>query len=754
MTPGDDLPAPPTRPEARHSAGSAAVGKDGPTFDERIERLVARLRGLPLAEVLPSAAAPAAGGGATGRAVEAVLGAARRQTRQHTKAFKHRAQVEAIAEHCLRRLPSTCEVVVELGAGQGLLGHAVSVASGLPLVAIEQRGNTDALDAAVPQEGEVAGAAVLRVQADIGDESAWPTGLWSESGEAQAVLLAKHLCSHSSDLAVGAAVSLGARLGLLCLAPCCHAKMAWEGLGAEMQDWLRRSGCIEDAKDFSLLLDVVRLSRAGDAKKGYVPCAKWKLRRYLEQDEVEALGRRACRVIDEARLSRLRAAGFDAVLLEYCDAGLTPDNVLILAARGGWLQADAAAPQGWEPGHAHPESGVVLELDPTSPVSLLQRLLAYLHEQRPVRFRAMHSVLPLAECAQSRAPPAVACFAEQGHARELLRQLKECPVLARVATRALPFEEPAQDLEAAAETAGMLLAAEGPGAMVRVQARPRSIEGEVCSAMGPSRLQPARPTHVLSVVSLGLPGAVAGAGANGAGAVAEGSGRQPPLRVSLLPRQELDVAAWGAARAEGDRGARAYWRCVELARRWPQRVGAARSVALWTDSPEPCEWVRRWLDEFSPAGAAAVELRLSGDGVAHQWIRGAPSHGGMAEATVLLCDVADTGDGAVDALRGLLAACAPGGSAGGALAAEGLAVLRLRCGRSARAEKQWHRRASRDLQAKLGASRVELHHLLADRELERTAAFSWSGPPPARAAAAGGAPESAAPREAGTEACE
>merc|ERR1712129_594112 len=85
-----------------------------------------------------------------------------------------------------------------------------------------------------------------------------------------------------------------------------------------------------------MLVDVIRLSRAGGSENGkYVHCAKWRLRHYLKPGEAEVLGRRACRAIDEARLSRLRDMGFNVAMVEYCNADVTPDNVLILAAPQG-----------------------------------------------------------------------------------------------------------------------------------------------------------------------------------------------------------------------------------------------------------------------------------------------------------------------------------------------------------------------------------------------------------------------------------
>ena len=69
-----------------------------------------------------------------------------------------------------------------------------------------------------------------------------------------------------------------------------------------------------------MLCDVVRLARAGKAEPGKPsPCAKWKLLEHLAPGEADILGRK----------NRVRS-----VMVQYCDASLTPDNVLILAFDG------------------------------------------------------------------------------------------------------------------------------------------------------------------------------------------------------------------------------------------------------------------------------------------------------------------------------------------------------------------------------------------------------------------------------------
>lgn len=743
-------PPPPPPPQAEREPRQS---RKGPVKDACIERVVAWLRQCELTEVVRGHTGAAE---SAGEAVEAVLSAAKRQTWQQAKAFKHRSQVEAIAAHCLRCLPPGCETVVEMGAGQAVLGHAVSMASGLPLVAIERRGNTDAFDAEEGAEARPEAPAMSRVQADIADEGAWP-----EKGEI--ALLAKHLCGGASDIAVDTAVSLGSRLSLLCLAPCCHATMSWTLLPEESKNWFAEAGFSCTYEDFAMLIDTIRLWRAGMSEAGgkYVPCAKWKLRQFLaDAGEIQTLGRKACRAIDEARLARLRACGLDVAMVEYCGASTTPDNVLILAAAKGALSSlSSSIPSAVAaPAPELSSAGVVLEFDPGAPPSLHQRLTAFLHEQHLARFAAFRTLVPLSDELSSRVPGLVCTAASEDEMLTLLGQLMVCPLVKRAVTRLLPFSKTEDSIKQAAEAAVQLLAeaaAAAPDgvATVRVLARPRELEAKLCSEVGPTWLSPVKFTHVLCVTpGPGGPGCDektgddegdasradgdAGAsikdaisfaeGARGAGDSSASLGR---CRFALIPRCQHDLSAWAAARQKDDTP-KASWRFVEAAIRWPGRICAASVAALWTDRREACPWLEPWADQYLSKTAPLVELRAPGPtkecslpSVSVHPVRGAWDGPDAPLASVLLVDVAFGGDEAIDALEALLRRCTSGERP--TLSSKGVAVLRLRCGRSTRAVKRWHRETAQRLESKLGTKHVELLHLLSDKEMERTAVVNW-----------------------------
>merc|ERR1712130_991210 len=109
-----------------------------------------------------------------------------------------------------------------------------------------------------------------------------------------------------------------------------------------------------------MLCDLIRLSRVGGIVAGKaIPCAKWRLRQLIKDEEIDDLSQRACRLINEARMHRLRTAGFQVRVVEYCESGLTPDNVVLLASRD--FNAPLLKPMQVESSNL-PKAGVLLEL--------------------------------------------------------------------------------------------------------------------------------------------------------------------------------------------------------------------------------------------------------------------------------------------------------------------------------------------------------------------------------------------------------
>ena len=669
------------------------------------------------------------------KAVDEILQNATRQTYQQAKALKQRTQVEAIASQCLRHMHSCdpeCDVVLELGAGQAVLGHAVSLASNLPLVAVDRRSNTDAL----------ASTSTLRVQAEIAafTTSLLPDGNHASSiGGSRAAIVVKHLCGHGFDEALALALVLhkDSRFGFFCGAPCCHATMRWASLSSEVCRWLREQGMPgtpDEAKAFSLLTDIIRLARVGADSKA---CGRWRLRHHVDDTEAALLGRKVCRLIDEGRLVHLESQGLTVRLLEYCHPSLSPDNILVLAKPKDLVNG-TELPLSWPgPGAGSltpllPPSCILIELDPTTPHSLTARVAALLMEMKA------SGSLPIAVAGVADTTHVLTCSVLSTDSlalTELLQCLGHSLLLQRVVSRYMPLTSTATQVSDVVTDAQSGLKVGSPKtaqSTLRVSARPRSVEPDLCKALPSQMLDPVNFTHVLTVY------------------------HSVDFRYSLLPRSCFDPSAWSNAKREAHKESKVAFRFVEAGLRcrrlWKSDAAAASAVTgvsgvvIWSDTKEAKsddEWIRFaskvWgsdtvLAELRPACSSGWAARVETySDVSLVPCRGTwyPLEDGRqdgASGNLLLLDASSTNEEAILLVRRILQTVLRAPSP--ALDRCGTAVLRLRCGRRPRAVKQWLKDMTHLIEETSSKfNRVELLHLLSDRENERTAIFSWSGVP-------------------------
>ena len=460
-------------------------------------------------------------------AIDEVLRRSTRHTFQDAKVSKHRIQIESIGSQCLRYMAG-CDLLVELGAGQGILGQAISLVSRCPLVAVDRRSNTDAFD-------EPHGT--QRLQATVGS-------LLEERLVGEKIcLVAKHLCGHASDDAIELALRLHEedKLGLLCLAPCCYVTMSWDRLDPELLTWFEQASFPGTQSRFNLLLDMIRLARGGPKA-----CPTW----HLRSDAAD--GRKACRIINEARLTWLESHGLSVAAVEYCHPDVTPDNLLLLA------MPRSSQPFIEEVDVSAPSAVVLLELDPAAPSNLAERVAAY--------------VLP--SCRGVSTQGGVLCRTGPEHFESLVRELSADVLLQRVVTRILPFDREAESIPS-------LLEALGTSKSWRIAAKPRSLEAEICRALPSELLDPKHYTHVLSVFQ-----------------------DSQALRFSLLARDVLDPSAW-AERCKEQSG-RHELRILEVCTRFKRR--SKGPIAVWTDQELRASEIRCWQGLARPMAI----LRSSG----------------------------------------------------------------------------------------------------------------------------------------------
>jgi hypothetical protein len=154
------------------------------------------------------------------------------------------------------------------------------------------------------------------------------------------ICITKHLCGGATDGSIKAlcASPLEDFVGACCLAPCCHQKTLKEQYCnpafLESQGLCRTHiglrGGVEDP-DFRTFGMLISMSKSHDLKEWeYKKSALLKL---LGPSRAQQLGYKARRILEEGRIRYLRANGFEAHLVRYCDSSVTFDNLAIIATR-------------------------------------------------------------------------------------------------------------------------------------------------------------------------------------------------------------------------------------------------------------------------------------------------------------------------------------------------------------------------------------------------------------------------------------
>lgn len=180
-----------------------------------------------------------------------------------------------------------CEgAFVDLGGGRGGLAAAVRAAyPDAPVIVVERASRRYKYK-------------IDRIRCDLRHvhlAAVFPTNL---------VGVAKHLCGAATDLALKALVTSNATA--VVIATCCHHACNWD-------DYVGRATVDHDAFDTAVRHASWATSPACDDKRTF--------------------GRRSKRLIDRGRIAYLQAHGFTALLRPYCDASLSPENIVIQAWR-------------------------------------------------------------------------------------------------------------------------------------------------------------------------------------------------------------------------------------------------------------------------------------------------------------------------------------------------------------------------------------------------------------------------------------
>jgi tRNA:m4X modification enzyme len=256
-----------------------------------------------------------------------------------------------------KTIPST---YIEFGAGKGLLTQSIHLCDrSASFLLIERSGNRRKIDRFLQEEQ----CKIQRLRMDIRDcyLPKVPDFLPSEHADSRRVVaVAKHLCGVASDLSIRAMSHLEASSNLnrgLAIATCCHHCCQYDDYAGK--DWLKRWSIT--SKEFELLrkwsgwahLDRTISSRRkpkelkDDNKNEQVIEDKHddideehnsdnavSVRpTCLSEEEMPIIGKKVKRILDYGRVLYLRnTLNMKVKYVQYCDATLSPECMLILAS--------------------------------------------------------------------------------------------------------------------------------------------------------------------------------------------------------------------------------------------------------------------------------------------------------------------------------------------------------------------------------------------------------------------------------------
>jgi tRNA:m4X modification enzyme len=234
-------------------------------------------------------------------------------------------------------------VFAELGAGRGYLLNALAVCVGPPcrLLFVERKAYRNKAERSLRRRP---GIEVARARCDVADldlEQAIAT-LFDGAPERApdtVIVLAKHLCGSATDMALRCAIRCAragnCKLGGLAMAPCCHHACSWTAF--VNKDFLKVHGI--GRRQFSILKRLASWcvdSHGGGRAPSTEADEGDRLSRWgFPPSERARIGTAVKRFLDTGRaewLTQQRGgpAASEASLVSYVDAGITPENRLVV----------------------------------------------------------------------------------------------------------------------------------------------------------------------------------------------------------------------------------------------------------------------------------------------------------------------------------------------------------------------------------------------------------------------------------------
>eukprot|EP01064_Diplonema_japonicum_P037220 TRINITY_DN8665_c0_g1_i1.p1 TRINITY_DN8665_c0_g1~~TRINITY_DN8665_c0_g1_i1.p1 ORF type:complete len:695 (+),score=107.90 TRINITY_DN8665_c0_g1_i1:664-2748(+) len=384
---------------------------------------------------------------------------------QKAKRSWHQPQIESLAKHISSLgILSKDTILLELGAGKGLLGAIIGKLNACNVVVLDKR------------EGGMGGCGdndgscgIKRVHADLSD-----TPLHEVTGGKGSVIVAKHFCGDATDLALRSLKNPDASIKAALVAPCCHPKTAFEKYSGK--DYLSDQGF--DSNDFEALLVLMEISRERTQHKHQSYGKKVFNLDKVPYEELYRIGRLARRIVEEGRVQYLKQSWRRVRVVEYVPHTVTPDNLFLLAENTEnctpMLMISGAPTQ-------YSGSGVILHLTSRALSDLPMRTVEYLLEKRD----RGHLAIDMVWTADMRLDRVVAdgCSTEvvvlhTDTPFRLLQELKKDSLLERVVDKVFPFTNTSATLREALNKEIVT------DKLNRVYAYPKALEQEAVVLLG------------------------------------------------------------------------------------------------------------------------------------------------------------------------------------------------------------------------------------------------------------------------------
>lgn len=371
-----------------------------------------------------------------------------------------------------------------------------------------------------PEAPETALSSTLRITADLrdcdlGQIIAQATEQSEALKAAKALVIAKHLCANATDLAVQCiqtashaatqptdcpAPAARREIASVVLAPCCHPQIKWEGYSHT--GYLERLGFTPD--DLPVMLQLLFASKQRHLAACECASKRWGALRALGSQKVWLLGRTVRRILEEGRAEVLRELGFHVKLVAYVPDTITPDNLLLIASRAPPTALPTTLPMAPSRGFI-PDSGVFLHLTDTQhnkAGGFPSRVVDYILELRGAAALQGHSIVQTAWTAEIDVKHGEETQPEtlvvvRGHPLQIAQLLSSDATLSRAVDQMIPYDSSSATLE---ELSAAVQAREGKVPVRVISCPGKTLAPRVVAALPESLLSPTEFTGVLSVL--------------------------------------------------------------------------------------------------------------------------------------------------------------------------------------------------------------------------------------------------------------